>query len=81
MLRLSRDAQQAALFVREGRILDVESEIPGSSKQALGNLLGWSDGVFEFQFQKVERDDAIGQPTAVLLLDLARQSDEASRQA
>ncbi len=81
VLRLARDAQEAALFVREGRILDVESEIPGSSKQALGHLLGWSDGVFEFQFQPVERDDAIGQPTAALLLDLAQQFDEAPRQA
>ncbi len=81
VLRLARDAQEAAVFVREGRILDVESEIPGSSKEALGNLLGWSDGVFEFQFQPVERDDAIGQPTAALLLEPARQSDEASRQA
>ena len=81
VLRLVRDAQQAAVFVREGRILDVESEIPGSAKDAVANLLGWADGEFEFQFQPVDRDDAIGQPTTALLLDLARQSDEAAGQA
>ena len=80
-LTSTRDAQQAAVFVREGRILDVESEIPGSSKDALGNLLGWVDGEFEFQFQPVDREDSIGQPTTALLLNLARQSDEASGQA
>ena len=79
VLRLTRDAHEAAVFVSKGRIVDVESAIPGSPMDVLGVLLGWSEGEFEFAFQAVERDDVIGKTTTALLLDLARESDEAAR--
>ena len=81
VLRLERDSKTAALFVREGCIVDVESEPAGASAtDALADLLGWSDGAFEFTFQSVDRADAIGQPTTALLMECARRSDESSRQ-
>ncbi len=56
----------------------MESDQPGSAIEALRSLLDWSDGEFEFRFQEVERADAIGEATGWLLLDFARQADEAS---
>jgi hypothetical protein len=79
VLHLTRDSQRAAIFVSEGRILDVESETPGSPEQALGDLLSWPEGAFEFRFQVVDREDVVGKPIGALLLNLARESDEASR--
>ena len=79
VLRLTRDAQEATVFVSEGRIVDVESGISGAPTDVLGVLLGWSEGEFAFAFQAVEREDVVGKATTALLLDLARESDEASR--
>jgi hypothetical protein len=80
VLQLEQDAKKAALFVREGSILDVESEPAApSASEALARLLEWPDGAFEFTFQPVERADAIGTPTTALLMDFARRSDESSR--
>ena len=79
VLRLTRGSQRAAVFVCDGRIFDVDSEIPGSATDALAVLLAWSDGEFELEFQKVERDDVIGKPTTMLLLNLAREADESAR--
>ena len=82
ILCLDQGARTARIFVREGRIVDVECEAAdASTTEALGDLLEWRDGTFEFQFQAVERADSIGKTTSALLIDLARRHDEASRQA
>ena len=81
VLRLERDSKKAALFVREGSILDVESEPAApSASEALAGLFEWPDGAFEFTFESVERTDVIGMPTTALLMECARRSDEGSRQ-
>jgi hypothetical protein len=81
VLRLERDSSTAAVFVREGCILDVESEPAGPSAiDALADLLAWPDGAFEFTFQSVDRADAIGRSTTALLMECAQRSDESSRQ-
>ena len=77
ILQLTCDAQKVALFIRGGRILDVESDHPGSATEALRSLLEWQDGTFEFRFQEIERDDVIEKATAWLLLDLAHRADQA----
>lgn len=77
ILQLTCNAQKVALFIRGGRILDVESDHSGSATEALRSLLEWPDGTFEFRFQEVERDDVIEKATAWLLLDLAHQADQA----
>ncbi len=79
MLQLRREAEKADIFISEGRILDVDWEISRSPEEALAELLGWTEGAFEFRFQAVDREDVVGKPIGHLLLNLARESDEASR--
>ncbi len=80
VLGIERDSNKVTVFVRDGRILDVESDAPDSSPiDSLADLLEWPEGAFEFSFQAVERDDAIGLPTTGLLLKCARINDETSR--
>jgi hypothetical protein len=79
VLSLEHESTRASIFVREGCIVDVDSE-PAESPAVdrLGGLLQWLDGAFEFRFQTVDRDDVIERSTTALLLDCARQSDEES---
>lgn len=80
VLRLERESKKADLFVREGNILDVESQPPGSSPiDVLAALLEWPDGTFEFSFEVVDRADAIVQSTSSLLMECAQKSDETNR--
>ena len=80
VLRLEQESMTAAVFVKDGFILDVESEPPGTSPtDVLADLLKWPDGAFQFTFEAVERADAIGMGTTALLLDCARRSDENAR--
>ena len=77
VLRLEQEAMTAEVFVKDGTILDVESEPAGSSpREVMADLFQWPDGTFEFSFQPVERDDAIGMSTTALLMECARVSDE-----
>ena len=56
------------------------SGAPASSPiESLADLLEWPEGAFEFSFQMVERDDAVGQSTTAVLMECARISDERSR--
>ncbi len=80
VLRLEQESMRAAVFVKDGFILDVESESPGTSPtDVLADLLKWPDGAFQFTFEAVERADAIGRGTTALLIDCARRSDEDAR--
>jgi len=80
VLAIEQDSNKAAVFVQDGRILDVESGAPASSPiESLADLLDWPEGAFEFSFQVVERDDAVGQSTTAVLMECARISDERSR--
>ncbi len=82
VLHLEQGSKTASLFVREGSIVDVESEPPNPSPtEALVSLLGWPDGAFEFNFGTVDRDDVVATSTTALLMESARQSDERAREA
>jgi hypothetical protein len=64
--------------VNEGRLVDVTPVPEGSSPRAeLSRLLAWTEGAFEFFVQPVQRPNRIGVGTTALLLDLAREEDEA----
>jgi hypothetical protein len=77
VLRLEKESMTAALFVKDGVILDVESEPAGTSPaDVLTDLLEWLTGTFQFTFEAVERDDVIGMSTTALLLDCVRRCDE-----
>ena len=77
VLRLEQESMTAALFLKDGFILDVESEPAGTSPaDVLDDLFKWPDGEFQFTFEEVERADAIGMSTTTLLMEYARRSDE-----
>lgn len=79
VLRLSHEGQQASLFLKHGRILDVEA--PGRVEDPVakvGEVIGWSQGAFSFSFEPVEREDRVKTGTTGLLLEAARVADEAS---
>ncbi|MCC6751630.1 MAG: DUF4388 domain-containing protein [Deltaproteobacteria bacterium] len=79
-LLISRDGEEARLFVRDGRVVDVEDGQGRAAPRALATrLLAWDEGTFEFTLQAVDRPDRIGTSTTALLLDLAREADEAGR--
>jgi hypothetical protein len=80
VLGIERDSNKVTVFVQDGRILDVEADSPDSSAiDSLADLLEWPEGAFEFRFQALERDDAIGLSTTSLLMKCARINDERSR--
>jgi uncharacterized protein DUF4388/PilZ domain-containing protein len=70
----------ARLYIREGRLIDGEIENEEISVRAiLARILSWEDGSFVFSNRSIDRPDKVERSTAALLLDLARESDEASR--
>lgn len=79
ILKLSRGAAQAKLFVREGRIVDLEMDPPGAPSKVLADLMEWPDGEFDFRFEPVGREDAVGIATSALLMHLAQRKDEGTQ--
>jgi hypothetical protein len=80
VLAIEHESDKAVVFVQDGCILDVDSGAPDSPPiESLADLLEWPEGVFEFSFQAVEREDAIGQSTTAVLMECARISDERAR--
>jgi len=80
-LKLDRKGERARIFIRDGALVDIE--IPREDRQpreALAALLGWEDGWFEFRVGSVDREDRVQTPTTALLLQLAREQDEAGQQ-
>jgi hypothetical protein len=73
-------ADGARVYIDGGRIVDVTplggSETP---RQRMRVLLGWQEGSFEFDVRAVRRADRIEASTTALLIDLAREGDEAER--
>jgi hypothetical protein len=66
------------LWLRGGRV--VRARIEGSRrtrKPAVYELLGWDEGRFSFtQTDVSDVEDEIGAPTAMLLIEAARRTDE-----
>lgn len=75
-LSLRRGDDAAVIFLREGRIVDVEPS-PGAPRARIGELLAWTEGTFEFAAGDVTREDRVCTSTTALVLDLAREDDEA----
>jgi len=67
-------------FVRQGDLVDASVEGRDvHPRAALKEVLLWHDGSFEMTFEPVERENRMGAPTSALLIDLARELDEAGR--
>lgn len=77
-LTIRNGDEQACLFVREGRFVDIEP--PGESpREAIGALLALKTGMFAFVVRPVENADRVGLSMTQLLLEHARLTDEANR--
>jgi len=79
-LELHRAEQRASVFAREGRVVDVE--LPGAGddpREMLAKLCAWRDGTFEFSLGPIDREDRLETSITGLLLDIAREQDEAGR--
>lgn len=79
-LRLRSPRDEAVLiYVRNGQMIDIDPLQPGMTPRAqIGRVLGWEEGTFEFAVLPIERPDILGVSTTALLLDLAREADEAN---
>lgn len=78
VLTVRRAGEEARLYLRDGQIVDVEprpADRPARARAA--ELLGWAEGSFDFAAEPVDRADAIGTRTTALILDTAREDDEA----
>jgi hypothetical protein len=79
-LVVRHDIEEARLYVSAGRVVDVEPVVAGeTARERVRAILGWREGSFAFDVHSVGRLDRIGMSTTALLLDLAREDDEAER--
>jgi Domain of unknown function (DUF4388)/PilZ domain len=79
-LLLARGNERVTIFVRNGELVDVAPVPAGTTpRDALRGALRWTQGTFDFFVGKVDRENKINAGTTALLLDLAREDDEAER--
>ena len=65
------------LYIRHGRLIDVERDGVAADPHALlPGLLELEQGEFEIAFRPVERRDRLGVSTTALLLEMAQRKDE-----
>lgn len=72
--------QEAALYIRDGRLLDAQlsGRRPRRHAEAVYDLLRWHTSRYEFVARPLEFSDQIGLSTAELLLEGARRIDGAA---
>ncbi len=74
----AKNGQSAAVYFREGKILDCEvGKLCGES--AFYKLLNWQEGEFAIEFKPVEREERIALPTQGLLMEGMRRIDDWGR--
>jgi hypothetical protein len=80
VLVVRRDIEEVRIYISGGQIFDVEP-LNGTEKPRtrLRSVLAWEDGTFAFDVDPVTRPNRVGVSTTALLIDLARESDEADR--
>ncbi len=79
-LVVRRDIEEVRIYVDGGQIIDVEPLTPTETPRGrLREVLAWEDGAFEFVVHPVSRPNRIGMSTTALLIDLARETDEAAK--
>lgn len=82
MLIVQRERQLGRLYLREGRVVRARVEgarppgAPGSGAEAVYQMLGWPDGLFELWQAEVGGRDEIRMETTFLLMEAARRTDE-----
>jgi hypothetical protein len=66
------------LFLREGKLIDAAPASDDELRNVLQRIAATSAGKFEFRRCEVEREDRVKTSTTALLIDLARERDEAA---
>ncbi|MBI4510823.1 MAG: response regulator [Deltaproteobacteria bacterium] len=83
VLVLSRPSSSeiGRLFIRDGRVASAryDGKASPTNEQVVYELLGWSEGRFEFSSLEVEMEDEIRLSTTHLLMEGARRIDESQR--
>jgi len=77
VLTLEVDGGAGTVFLRAGRVIDVElSTGSDDPRDALLTLIEWTAADFEYSSVDVDREDRLDAKTWVLLLELAKERDE-----
>jgi hypothetical protein len=78
-ISIKRLGRESLVYVKDGLIFDVEPADGKPRRAVLAQLLASDEGTFQFTLEPVDRPNRVGVSTTALLLDLARESDEAKR--
>jgi hypothetical protein len=78
-LWVSSGQRSFTLFWSKGALVDVDPARPEQVRTILAELIYWRDGTFRFTMGEIERADRVRAPVTALLLDFAREQDEAGR--
>jgi len=81
-LVVRRGSVETRVYFVGGRIVDLEPLTRGETRRGrVAKLLAAEDGTFEFAVESVDRADRLHMTTTELLLDVAREADEARSRA
>ena len=74
------DGRAGQIIVRQGKVIDatLDSGEHPSGARSVYSMLTWTSGAFAFEVRAVDGPDTIGLSTTHLLMEGARQMDEAS---
>jgi CheY-like chemotaxis protein len=75
---VNRDRRRAAIYFRDGRIVDAEAGRLGGA-EALFRMFFWTEGSFEVEFKPIRRRDVVELSPQALLMEGMRRVDEWSR--
>jgi hypothetical protein len=80
VIQLTSGTSRVKAFVHEGELIDALIEGRDvTPRSALREVLGWKEGHFEVLATTTLRPNRFGVPTTAVLIDLAREMDEAGR--
>ncbi len=80
VLVVRHDIEEAHIYLDGGQVVDVEPLTASeTARERLRAVLAWETGTFAFDVHPVNRRNRIGMSTTALLIDLAREADEAKQ--
>jgi hypothetical protein len=80
LLSLTSGTSRVRAYLRDGELVDASIEGRDvSARSALSEVITWKEGQFEVLSDDILRPDRLGVSTTMLLIDLAREMDEAGR--
>lgn len=80
-IALESQGRTATVWLREGRVVDAETEDGHEAEEAVYVLATWEEGSFEAEFRPVSVTERISTSTTGLLLEAMRRKDEHQRHA